>query len=209
VIRSTNLLRAAAPPQRARDVLVRFELPAASHPDSASLWRSSQDQVRAALDAGAVSELPLTDTMGLPSVHALDPDAVVTMLAPVEAPPSQPPPSVAGLAAAVFGWLVACGVAGSGWCVALGLRGTTLVERAVGAGFAALLVVGAGADAVGLRLGGRVAATGVVIVAGGAGWVLALGLRCRADRRADERPGASTTARRRDRLSSIEGPRTR
>ena len=209
VIRATNLLRAAAPPQRARDLLVRFALPAASHPDSESLWRSSQDQVRAAVGSMAVSELPLANTTGLPSAEALDPDAVVTMLAPVGAPPSPAPPSVAGLAAAVVGWLALCGVAGGGWCVALGLRGTRLVERAIGAGFAALVLVGAAADAAGLRLGGRPAATGVVVVAAGAGWVLAFGTRRRADRRAAERAGACTTAGGRDRISSIEGPRTR
>jgi len=182
VIRSTNLLRAAAPPDRIRDLLVRFPLETTDQPDSESLWRASEEPVATALGAGA-EEIPL-GPIG------------------TSAPPTSP---VTELALAVIGWLALCAATGGGWCLVLGLRGVRLVERAPGTGIAALLLVAVAADAIGLRLAERAVAIGVVLAAAGSGWLLAWAMRRPADR--PTHPPADTgTAGLRGRLPSLEGP---
>ena len=128
VIRAINLLRAAVPGDRVRDVLVRYPAPADGNADAISLWQTNQTQLAA---AGPAPE----------------------MVAPLEAP-AQPAPA-AELLVATLAWLAVCGVAGAGWCVALGQRGVRLVERSIGIGLAGLILASSIADRAGLRLGDR------------------------------------------------------
>ncbi|HEV8087752.1 MAG TPA: hypothetical protein VGQ50_03685 [Actinomycetota bacterium] len=169
VIRSLNLLRAAVPGDRVRDVVLRYPAPPQGDADAQSLWRASEDEAGRALASGA------------PQVTAPD------------APPTLPRPSVAAAFVAMLGWLAACGLAGAGWCVAAGHRGVALLERATGTGLAGLIMAGAIADGLGLRLASRPVAIGVIVVVAGAGALVPWATR-RADARRGRRgPGATTT----------------
>ena len=168
VIRAINLLRAAVPGDRVRDVLVRYPAPADGNADAISLWQTNQTQLAA---AGPAPEV----------------------VAPLEAP-AQPAPA-AELLVATLAWLAVCGVAGAGWCVALGQRGVRLVERSIGIGLAGLILASSIADRAGLRLGDRAAAVGVVVAVTAAGGVAAIVVAFRARRRGAEPPRGATTTR--------------
>jgi len=86
---------------------------------------------------------------------------------------------------------VTCGVAGAGWCLAAGHHGVSLLERAAGTGLGGLILAGAVADRVGLRLGSRPVAIGIVAAVTGAGLLAALVSERRQAR--PHVPGATTT----------------
>jgi hypothetical protein len=172
VIRAINLLRAAAPGNRVRDLLVRYPAPVDGDADAISLWQSNQAELAS---AGAAAEVA----------------------APVEAP-AHPAVSAGELLVATLAWLVICGVAGAGWCVALGQLGVRLLERSVGTGLAGLILAGSVADRAGLRLGNRATAVGVVLgvtAAGAAVAAVATVVASRAQRRGGRSPQDATTTR--------------
>ena len=168
VIRTTNLLRAAVPPDRIRDVTVRFPAPVADDTDALALWQDTETRLAAARGSQEITELTM----------------------PVAVPTGAPAP-VTGLVTAIAVWLGVCAASGCVWCIALGHRGACLVERSVGVGLAALILSASIADALGFRLADRTVA--VVVV----GSVMALGalaatVTARRARRRGRR-GASTT----------------
>jgi hypothetical protein len=169
VIRAINLLRAAAPGDRVRDMLVRYPAPADGDADTISLWQANEAALAA---AGPTPEVT----------------------APVEAP-AHPALSAGGLLAATLAWLAVCGVAGVGWCVALGQRGVRLLERSIGTGLAGLVLASSVADRTGLRLGDRAAAVGIVVAVTAAGAVAATVVASRTRRRGAEPPKGATTTR--------------
>jgi hypothetical protein len=171
VIRTTNLLRVSVPAERIRDVIVRYPEPSQDSVDAQSLWRSSEDQVRRALASGPVTEV------ALPS--------------PTDAVPD-PALSVAGLLAAMVGWIGVCAAAGAGWCYAAGQRGVRLLERSLGVGLASLILGSSLADVVGLLLGRRPAAVGVILVVAVLGLIAALAQRREGRWGRLSSPGAST-----------------
>ena len=152
VIRWTNLVRAAAPPDRIRDVIVRFPQPPVDDADAYSLWRHTEDQIAAA-------------------------DGTIPIASP--SADGQPARSVLSLAAAAAGWLAVCGIAGCGWSYATGQRGVRLLERSVGVGLAALILASSAADRAGFLLGQRSTAIGVIAGVTGAGCLVALAGRRR------------------------------
>ena len=168
VVRAINLLRAAAPGDRIRDMLVRYPAPVDGDADAISLWQTNQAELAA---TGSTAEV----------------------VAPAEAP-AHPALSPAELLVATLAWLAVCGVAGAGWCVALGQRGVHLVERSVGVGLAGVILASSVADRAGLRLGDRGAAVGVVVTVTAAGAVAAL-VAARARRRGARPPRGATTTR--------------
>ncbi len=169
VVRATNLLRAAAPGDRIRDVLVRYPMPVDGNADAMSLWQTNQAHLEA---AGPAPEV----------------------VAPVGVP-AHPAGSAAELLVATLAWLGVCGVAGAGWCLALGQRGVRLVERSAGIGLAGLILASSVADRAGLRLGDRAAAVGVVVAVTAAGAVAAAVVASRARRRGAAPPRGATTTR--------------
>jgi hypothetical protein len=169
VVRAINLLRAAAPGDRIRDVLVRYPEPVDGDADAISLWQTNQAQLAATGPAPGV-------------------------VAPADVP-AHPALSPAELLVATLAWLAVCGIAGAGWCVALGQLGVRLVERSVGVGLAGLILASAVADRARLRLGDRAAAAGVVVAVTAAGAVAALVTAARARRRGAEPPRGATTTR--------------
>jgi hypothetical protein len=168
VIRWTNLLRATVPASRIEDVVIRFPEPDVTNADSFSLWRSSDDRVRAALAAGPVSEVALGDPTGIVPLAG-----AVSIPSRTPAPPA-PTTSVAALIAAIAGWVTLCGIAGCGWCIAAGQRGVRLLERSVGVGLGVLIFGSSLVDRMGLRLGQRSTALGLVVGVATAGAVAAL-----------------------------------
>lgn len=168
VIRSLNLLRAAVPGDRVRDVLLRYPAPLDGDADAVSLWHASEEAAVRAITSGSATEI---------------------------AAPSAPPPApsfpVADAFVALVAWLVTCGVAGAGWCLAAGHHGVSLLERAAGTGLGGLILASAVADRVGLRLGSRPVAIGIVAAVTGAGLLAALASGRRNARRLV--PGATTT----------------
>jgi hypothetical protein len=169
VIRAINLLRAAVPGDRVRDVLVRYPAPVEGDADAISLWQTNQAQLAAAEPAAEV-------------------------VAPVDAP-AHPAVSAGGLLVATLAWLAVCGVVGDGWCVALGQRGVRLLERSAGTGLAGLILAGSLADRAGLRLGNRATAVGVVLGVTVAGAVVATVVSSRARRRGGQPARGATTTR--------------
>jgi hypothetical protein len=168
VIRSLNLLRAAVPGDRVRDVMLRYPPPLDGDADAVSLWHASEDAADRAITSGSATEI-----------------------AAPTAPPPAPSLPVAGAFVAMAAWIVTCGVAGAGWCLAAGHRGVSLLERAAGTGLGGLILAGAIADRVGLRLGSRPVAIGIVAAVTGAGLLAA-----RVSERRNARlsvPGATTT----------------
>jgi hypothetical protein len=182
VIRSLNLLRAAVRGDRVRDVVLRYPAPTDGDADAMSLWHASED---AAVQARA---------SGAPDVTAPD------------APPPVPPLSVAVASLATLAWLAACGVAGSGWCLAAGHRGVALLERATGTGLAGLIVAGEIADRLGLRVGSRPVAIGLITAVSCAGALAAVASRRTGAGRAREGPGATTTPTTPESLPSSTAP---
>jgi len=182
VIRSLNLLRAAVPGDRVRDVLIRYPAPADGDPDALSLWRASEDAATRALSG------PATE-VAAPVVPALT-----------------PPLSVADAFFATIAWLVVCGLAGSGWCLAAGHRGVALIERAPGTGLAGLILAGVVVDRLGLRLGSRPVAIGVVALVAGGGLLTWTASGWRRDRRSSRAPRATTTDTTRGSLPSSTAP---
>jgi hypothetical protein len=158
VIRWTNLLRAAVPPDRIRDVIVRFPPPSsADDGDATGLWRSTEAQIRGTDAAAPVPELP-----------------------PVGAPPSAAPSgSVAALVGAAAAWIAICGIVGFGWTYAAGLRGVRLLERSVGVGFGGLILAGSLVGRTGPLLGQRSTAIGVIVGMAGGGALAALASKAR------------------------------
>jgi hypothetical protein len=152
VIRWTNLLRAAVPADRIRDVIVRFPPPAALDGDATALWRSTEAQIRGTFATAPVPEVP-----------------------PIEAPGSPGSgDSVAALIGAGAAWIAICAVVGCGWTYAAGLRGVRLLERSVGVGFAGLILAGPLAGRTGSFLGGRATATGLIVGMAAVGALAAL-----------------------------------
>jgi hypothetical protein len=178
VIRATNLLRATVPADRIRDVIVRFPEPSVDNADAYSLWRSTQEQIDAAGTATDVS-LAATPPMGGP----------VT--------------STAELGAATAGWLVVCGIAGCGWSYATGQRGVRLLERSIGVGLAALILASSLVDRLGLRLGQRSTALGLILAVTAAGGVAAVATRHTGHSTPSSR-GAGLTRIVRGRLPSLD-----
>jgi hypothetical protein len=169
VIRSLNLLRAAVPGDRVRDVVIRYPVPRDADPDAMGLWRATEDAASRDL-AGSATEVA----------------------APV-VPASAPPLSVADAFLATIAWLAICGVVGSGWCLAAGHRGVPLVERATGTGLAGIILAGVAVDRLGLRLGSRPVAIGVVAVVAGGGLLTWAAAGWRRDRRSSRGARATTT----------------
>jgi hypothetical protein len=155
VIRWTNLLRAAVPPDRIRDVVVRFPPPSADDADQTALWLSTEAQIR--------------DTFAGASIHELPP-----ITAPASAGPAG---SVAALLAAATGWIAICGIVGSGWTYAAGLRGVQLLERSVGVGMAGLILAGSLVGRTGSLLGQRSTAIGLIVGVGVVGGIAAIASR--------------------------------
>src|SRR3954470_225519 len=150
VIRSLNLLRAAVPGDRVRDVVLRYPSSLHGDPDAVTLWRASEDAAVGALASGSATEIT------------------------APAAPAAAPLSVAGTFLATVVWLGASGLAGSGWCIAAGHRGVSLVERATGTGVGGLILGVEMADRLGLHLASRPVAIGVVAAVTGAGYFAAL-----------------------------------
>ncbi len=150
VIRWTNLVRAAAPSDRIRDVIVRFPQPPVDDADAYSLWRHTEDQIEA---AGGSLPVATPSTVG------------------------QPATSVLSLVVAAAAWLAVCGIAGCGWSYATGQRGVRLVEQSVGVGLAALILASSAADRAGFLLGQRSTAIGVIAGVTLAGCLAALAAR--------------------------------
>jgi hypothetical protein len=170
VIRSLNLLRAAVPGDRVRDVMLRYPAPLDGDADAVSLWHASEEAAVGAITSGSATEIT----------------------APA-APPPAPPLPVAAAFVAMLAWLVACGVAGAGWCLAAGHHGVSLLERATGTGLGGLILAGAIADRVGLRLGSRPVALGIVASVAAAGFLAALASGQLRAPRGRFIPGATTT----------------
>ena len=182
VIRATNLLRAAVPSDRIRDVIVRYPEPPEDNVDSHTLWQSTEDEIRQIQSRGTVTEVAL-------SQPALGP----------------PMTSVPAFLVAIVAWFAVCAAAGSGWCFAAGQRGVRLLERSAGVGLAALILASSFADALGFRLGQRSAALGVVVVVAVAGLIVALATR-RALPGTRSATGATTTPVVHERLPSMNRP---
>jgi hypothetical protein len=131
--------------------MLRYPPPLDGDEDAVSLWHASEDAAVRTITSGSATEI---------------------------AAPSAPPPApsfpVADAFVALVAWLVTCGVAGAGWCLAAGHRGVSLLERAAGTGLGGLILAGAVADRVGLRLGSRPVAIGIVAAVTGAGLLAAL-----------------------------------
>jgi hypothetical protein len=183
VIRSLNLLRAAVPGDRVRDVMLRYPARSDGDADALSLWRASEDAAVGALTNGSATEIT----------------------APV-APPSVPQQPVLGAFLATIAWLAVCGLAGSGWCIALGHRGVALVERATGTGLAGVILVGVATDRLGFRLASRPVAIGVVTAVTGGGYLTSIALGWRRRRSSLQAPGATTTRTTRGSLPSSTAP---
>jgi hypothetical protein len=81
-----------------------------------------------------------------------------------------------------------------------------LLERATGTGLAGLILAGAIADRLSLRLGSRPVAIGVVAAVTGTGVVVALAARRARTHRAPRSPGATTTPTTRGSLPSSIAP---
>jgi hypothetical protein len=169
VIRATNLVRAAAAPDRIRDVIVRFPEPDPADGDNDALWKDTEAHIAAARKTQPVSEIamPLSTTGAAPT-------------------------PVVELIGAIVGWLATCGIAGCGWCIAAGQRGSHLVERSVGVGLAALILAASVADVLGFRLGQRAVALGVVGIVTAMGALAAIVATLR--KGSGLRTGTSTTA---------------
>jgi hypothetical protein len=170
VIRSLNLLRAAVPGDRVRDVRIRYPAPIDADADATSLWEANEDAALGALTGGSATEVTAPG-----------------------GPTPAPPLSVGAAFLAMLAWLGACGVAGAGWCVTAGHRGVALLERATGTGLAGLILTAGIADRLGLRLASRPVAVGVVAATAGAGYLAAAGSRAIRSRRGRTLPGATTT----------------
>jgi hypothetical protein len=170
VIRSLNLLRTSVPGDRVTDLVLRYPAPTDGDTDAMSLWTASEDAATRSIASGSATEIS----------------------APA-APPPAPANPVADTAVAMLVWLAACGLAGAGWCRAGGHYGVALLERATGTGLAGLIVAGAIADRVGLRLGSRPVAIGVVAAVTGAGAVVAIASRRARAHRGPGSPGATTS----------------
>jgi hypothetical protein len=183
VIRSLNLLRAAVPGDRVRDVVLRYPAPSDGDTDALSLWRATEDAAVGALANGSATE----------------------MTAPVS-PPSAPPMRVVDTFLATIAWLAVCGLAGSGWCLAAGHRGVALVERATGTGLAGLILAGLALDQLGLRLASRPVSIGVVAAVTIAGFLTAAAAGWSRGRRLPRAPGASTTRATHGSLPSSTAP---
>jgi hypothetical protein len=166
VIRATNLLRSAAPPDRIRDLIVRFPEPAPGDADGAAVWQDTEDRIRALGTTGPVTELALPVGIGV-----------------VPATP------MLSLVAGIAGWIAMCAVAGLGWCLATGQRGIRLLERSLGTGLAALIWGSSVADLLGVRLGQRSDALFVFLAVVASGGIAAI-----ATRAGQGKPDTSTTA---------------
>jgi hypothetical protein len=182
VIRSLNLLRAAVPGDRVRDVVLRYPVPGDGDADAASLWGANEDAAGRALASGSAE-------VTAPAV-----------------PPSAPPLSVADALLATLAWLAACGLAGSGWCIASGHRGLAVIERATGTGLARLIIAGVVADRLGLHLASRPAAISVVTAVTVGGYLASVVSRRRGGQRPARAPGATTTQTTHGSLPSSTAP---
>jgi hypothetical protein len=170
VIRSLNLLRAAVPSDRVRDVMLRYPAPFDGDADAVSLWQANEDAAVGAIASGSATEITAPAT-----------------------PPPAPPLPVADALVAMLAWLAACGVAGVGWCLAAGHRGVSLLERTAGTGLGGLILASAIADRLGLRLGSRPVAMGIVASVAAAGFLAALASGHLRARGGPFIPGATTT----------------
>jgi hypothetical protein len=164
VIRATNLIRAAMPADRVRDLVVRFPEPNGTRPETTSLWQESEAAATQAAASGPTAEVRLDPVGGPPSLAG-----AIQLTAPTTA--AFRTPSAGDVALGAAGWLVVCWVTGVGWCAAAGCRGVGLATLPVAMGLALLIVVGVCVDALGTGLGsgwvsfatvGTVALTGVV-----------------------------------------------
>jgi hypothetical protein len=184
VIRAANLIRAAMPADRVRDLVVRFREPNGMRPETTSFWQASEGAATQAAGSGPTAEVRLDAVSGPPSLPG-----ATQLTAPTAA--AFRTPSAADVALGAAGWLVVCWLTGAGWCATAGCRGVDLATLPVAIGLALLIVVAECVDALGTGLGSGWVSFATVGTIGLAGVVAAWATSRRPARGADE-PRATT-----------------
>jgi hypothetical protein len=187
--RAGNVIRAAVPPDRARDVYVFVGTP--------EDLRAGRSTVRGNAEYDALSRLTLADIptagpeplvivvapfdrtgagQGDPELTRWSPGVVASVPGSLEgAPPAREPltpSSPAGIALAAVGIGALAWVAGFGWSRWTFRDGPTAIAMAPAFGIATLILVAIALERLGLPLSGSVGPTVVVAVAGGGGYVV-------------------------------------
>jgi hypothetical protein len=187
--RAANVIRAAVPPDRARDVYVFVGMP--------EDLRAGRPTARGNVEYDALSRLTLADvpTGGPeplvivvapfdrtgageadPELTAWSPGVAASVPGSLEgAPPARDPltpSSPAGIALAAVGIGALAWVAGFGWSRWTFRDGPTAIALAPAFGIATLILVAIALERLGLPLSGSVGPTVVVAVAGGGGYVV-------------------------------------
>lgn len=206
VLRAANVIRAEVPPERIRDVFVRFPQPDPSDAEASALWTDTELQVALATEGSGSPVQEFGVGSAAPGIAPLVLGAPVTFVS-TDGPRSPTTPLDVAVVAVVG--VILLGLVGAGWAHAAGARGIQILERAPATGMGALILAAVLADRLGTRLAGATPASLSIVVAA-VGYLAAtlVERRARNHRQPTGDRGAGTTEVAPGRHPSLEAPST-
>lgn len=206
VLRAANVIRAEVPPERIRDVFVRFPQPNPSDAEASALLTDTDLQVARAIEG---SGSPVQEFRVGSATSGVPPPLPGARMASVSTDGPGSPTTPLGVAVVAVAGVLVLGLVGAGWARAAGARGIQILERAPATGMGALILAAMLADRLGARLAGATTAALVIVVAG-AGYLAAalVERRSRGHRQPTGNRGAGTTQIAPGRHPSLEAPST-